>query len=220
MVPQPWDDDPAGEGTREPAMTESVRLGLPGLLVPQGTHLCGFFRGGEERGDIVFPFLREGLRCGDKCLCAFEATDRDALQAEVNGQIEGASTGNQLDIILSSDVYLGRGDFSVPDMLDYWDSWAATSLAGGGFSSFRVVGEMTSAVAEIIGAANLVRYESELNRFIPRYPQVMMCLYDLDRFSGDLFVDIVKTHPKVLMGSTVLENLYYVTPDELVASQL
>jgi hypothetical protein len=37
---------------------------------------------------------------------------------------------------------------------------------------------MTSAVTEVIGAANLVSYESELNRFVPRSPQVMLCLYD------------------------------------------
>jgi hypothetical protein len=36
-------------------------------------------------------------------------------------------------------------------------------LAGGGFSFARAVGEMTWAVAEVIGAGNLVRYESELN---------------------------------------------------------
>ena len=54
-------------------MTESIQLGIPGLSVPQGTHLCGFFRGRGERGDIVFPFVREALRSGDKCLCAYEA---------------------------------------------------------------------------------------------------------------------------------------------------
>lgn len=45
---------------------------------------------------------------------------------------------------------------------------------------------------------------------MPRHRLVLLCLYDLDKFRGDLFVDIMKTHPKVLMGSTVLENLYYV----------
>ncbi len=34
--------------------------------------------GREERGDIVFPYFHEGLRSGDKCLWAFEATDHDA----------------------------------------------------------------------------------------------------------------------------------------------
>jgi hypothetical protein len=47
--------------------------------------------------------------------------------------------GDQLDIVLSRDIYLGRDDFSVPEMLDYWDTWAAASLIGGGFSSARAV---------------------------------------------------------------------------------
>jgi hypothetical protein len=69
------------------------------------------------------------------------------------------------------------------------------------------------------GAANLIRYESELNRFVSRYPWVMLCWYDLDRFRGNLFVNIMKTQPKMLMGSTVLDNLYYVPPDELAATR-
>lgn len=176
--------------------------------------LCGFFRGREERGDIVYPFVREALRSGDKCLCAYEVTDRDALHAEV----QVASVSDQLDIVPSRDVYLGQGDFPVANMIDYWDTWAVTSLAGGKFSFARVVSEVTWAVTEVIGAANLISYESELNRFMPRYPQVILCLYDLDRFRGDLLLDIMRTHPKVLMGSTVLENLYYIEPDELAAT--
>ena len=35
---------------------------------------------------------------------------------------------------------------------------------------------MTQAVTEAIRAANLIRYESELNRFVSRYPQVVLCL--------------------------------------------
>jgi hypothetical protein len=162
----------------------------------------------------VFPYLREGLRSGDKCLCAFEATDRDALHAEVSIEVDVASAGEQLDIVLPNEIYCERSEFSVPGMLGYWDNWATTTLACGEFSATRAVGEMTWAVTEAIGAANLVRYESELNRFMPRYPQILLCLYDLDHFRGDLLVDIRKTHPKVLMGSTVLENLYYVPPEE------
>jgi DcmR-like sensory protein len=198
-------------------MTGSVKLGIQDLSVPQGTHLCGFFWG-RERGDLVFPYLREGLRSGEKCLCAFDGPDFDAVRAEVSAEVEVPSAGDQLDVVLSSDIYLGRGEFTVSEMLDYWDTWAAASLAGGGFSAARIVGEMTWAVTEIIGPANLTSYESELNRFVPRYPQVMLCLYDLDRFRGDLIVAIMRTHPKVLMGSTVLENLYYVPPDQLVTT--
>jgi hypothetical protein len=78
---------------------------------------------------------------------------------------------------------------------------------------------MTWAVTELIGWDNLSRYESQLNRFVPRYPQVMMCLYDLDSLGGDLLVEILRTHPKVLLGGTVLENLYYLEPDDYLATR-
>jgi hypothetical protein len=200
-------------------MTESMKIGISGLSVPQGTHLCGFFRGKKERGNIIFPFLREGLRSGDKCLCALDAADRDAVHAEVGVELEVASAGDQLDVVSSRDIYLGCGEFSLSELLGYWEIWATTSLAGGGFRAVRAVGEMTWAVTEVIGTDNLIRYESELNRFAFRHRQVLLCLYDLDQFSGALLVDIMRTHPKVLMGSTVLENLYYVPPDELAVSR-
>ena len=199
-------------------MTESVKFGIAGLPVPQGTHLCGFYWGIDERDEMVFAFLREGLRSGDKCLYATDAIDRPAIQTELNCGADVPSTHQQLNIVSSSDVYLGRGDFSVPEMLGYWDGWAATSRDDG-FSSARAVGEMTWAVTEIIGAANIIRYETELNGFVPRYPLVLLCVYELDKFRGDLLVDIMKTHPRVLMGCTVLENLYYVSHDELVNSR-
>jgi hypothetical protein len=179
--------------------------------------VCGFFRGKKERDDILFAFIREGLRSGAKCLCAFEATDRNAQLAEVSVQVE-ASTGDQLDVILSRELYLGRGDFSFQDMIDYWESWATAALVGSGFSVACAVGEMTPAVIEVIGPANLIRYESALNRFAPRYPQVLLCLYDLDKVRGDLLIDLMRTHPMVLLGSTVLENRYYVPPGELAGA--
>ena len=39
---------------------------------------------------------------------------------------------------------------------------------------------------------DLAEYESELNRFVPRYPQVIVCLHDL----------------------LVFENPHYLSPDE------
>lgn len=191
-------------------MTEAIKIGISGLSVSQGTHMCGFFRGQQERDEIVLPFLREGLRSGDKCLWAVEMADQGVL---VNAKIATELDDKQLDIVSSMDIYFPEGVFSVPRMLDYWDHWAATSLGNGGFCA-RAVGEMTRAVIDVMGATNLVHYESELNRFAPRYRQILLCLYDLDHFRSDLLFEIMKTHPMVLMGSTVLENLYFIPPDQ------
>jgi len=69
------------------------------------------------------------------------------------------------------------------------------------------------------GVEDFVGYEARLNHFLPRYPQVVLCLYELDRFSGEVLVDVLKTHPKVLFGGMVLDNPYYLAPDEFLATR-
>ena len=43
-------------------------------------------------------------------------------------------------------------------------------------------------------------------------------LYDLDVFGGGILVDLLKTHPKLLLGGMLLENpRHALSPDEFVA---
>ena len=58
--------------------------------------------------------------------------------------------------------------------------------------------------------------ESEMNRYLPLFPQVILCLYDLDRFGAGIIVDLLKTHPQVLVGGLLVSNPYHQTPDELL----
>ena len=45
-----------------------------------------------------------------------------------------------------------------------------------------------------------------MNRDLPLYPQVIVCLYDLDRFGSGALVSLVMTHPRMLVGGMVIEN--------------
>jgi hypothetical protein len=65
---------------------------------------------------------------------------------------------------------------------------------------------------------HLIGYESELNRVTCSSPVVVLCLYDLDRFGGEVVVNVVKTHPQVLIQGILVENPYYVGPDEFLRS--
>jgi hypothetical protein len=88
-----------------------------------------------------------------------------------------------------------------------------------GFPFLRAVGEMTCALTGILGVDELLEYESRFNRFSPLHPQVFLCLYNLERFSGELILDILKTHPRILVRGTVTENPYYLEPEEFLASR-
>jgi hypothetical protein len=198
-------------------VTDSIALGLDGLSIPSGSHICALFRGIEERDQIIVPFLLEGLRTRNKCTCIIDdGVDdvRAALRAD-----GGAPADAELDILSSKETYLRRGTFSTQEMLDYWDDSVGAAINKDGFPFVRSAGETTWTLKELPGLHDFMTYEAELNRFVRRYPQVIMCLYDLDRFSGQNLVDILKTHPKVLMGGTVLENLHYMEPQEFLASR-
>jgi hypothetical protein len=201
-------------------MTTHVELGIPGVQLAPGDHVCAFYRGLSERDEVLIPFLREGLRAGDKCICVVDATEPDTVLASLTGEIDLRSPlgSHQIDVLSSRQTYLRDGAFCTQTMLEFWEQSVGGALRDPGFSFARAVGEMTWALRDMPGVAELVGYESELNRFLPQYPQVILCLYDLERFNGGMVVDIMKTHPKVLVGGAVVENPYYLDPDEFLAT--
>jgi hypothetical protein len=201
---------------------ESLELGIPGVRLTSGDHVCAFYRGLKERDEILIPYLRAGLQAGDKCVCIVDATDPTTVLAILSDEIDDVDRCvecEQLEVRSSTDTYLRSGRFTTGEMLDFWQSSVSAALVDGPFSFTRSVGEMTWALRDMPGVDELMGYESELNRFLPRYPQVILCLYDLHRFSGEVLVDLLKTHPRVLLFGRVLDNPNYLEPDEFIAAR-
>lgn len=199
-------------------MTSTLELGIPGLRVAAGDHICAFYRGRAERDEILIPYLQAGLRTGDKCICVVDAVDpREVLSAlGSESEVDQWIGDTQLELRASTDAYLRTGRFCTEEMLAFWENFVGPAVSGR-FSFARSVGEMTWALRQAPGVEELVGYESELNRFLPRYPQIILCLYDLKRFSGEIVIDMLKTHPRVMLSGMVLDNPYYLEPDEFLA---
>jgi DNA-binding CsgD family transcriptional regulator len=56
------------------------------------------------------------------------------------------------------------------------------------------------------GWDDLFLYESALNHAVEQMPAILMCLYDLQKFGADMLVEVLRTHPKVLLDRTVIDN--------------
>jgi hypothetical protein len=200
----------------ENPMTRSVPLGVLDRSVPSGTHICTFFSGPAGRDEVVMPFLAEGIRAGEKCICILDSLgpadvlDRLGRQVDVGRSVE---TG-QLELATPADAYLRTGRFSTDDMLAYWQDAATATLSGGEFSLTRATGEMPSVLDQPAGRAEFFRYEARLNDFVGRFAQVIMCLYDLQRFGAEVLMDALRTHPMVVVDGMVHENPYYIEPSE------
>lgn len=198
-------------------MGTTVASGLPGVVMSEGDHICAFYRGEAQRDAVLLPYLRAGLHAGDKCICVLDTTDPDHLDVGMDDEPRVAA--DQLALYRSEESYLLGDRFSPDDMLAFWDKGASAALGDDGYSFLRAVGEMTWALRDLTGVELLIVYEAQLNRFLAKYPQTILCLYDLERFTdGEILIEILRTHPKVLMSGTVIDNPWYIEPDELLAA--
>jgi hypothetical protein len=199
-------------------MTGAVSSGIDEIDLQPGSHVCAFYRGDSDRDRLLTGYLGAGLTAGDKCICVVDS----AYTAKRIESLPGTSGGpgsfdGQLDIHLPESTYLAGGEFNTSDMLTFWtESMVKAEIEG--FTFCRLAGEMTWALRDAPGVEHLVGYESELNRVTSSCPVIVLCLYDLDLFSGEVVVNIVKTHPQVLVQGILVENPYYVGPDEFLRS--
>ena len=199
-------------------MTGPVPSGIDEIGLLPGSHVCAFYRGDADRDRLLTGYLSAGLIAGDKCICIVDS----AGTAKRIGALPGATGesgpfNGQLDVHLPESTYLADGEFTTSDMLTFWtENMIKAEIEG--YSFCRLVGEMTWALRNVPGVEHLVGYESELNRVTSSYPVIVLCLYDLDRFSGEVVVNVVKTHPQVLVQGILVENPYYIGPDEFLRS--
>lgn len=201
-------------------LTTSMALGLPGVTLAPGDHICAFYRGAAQRDELLVPYLREGLLAGDKCICVTDDPGADetvrALAESLDVDVSLAT--GQLEPMRSESTYLSGGYFEIDRMIGFWEGAVGRAVGRDGFGFVRAVGEMTWALRDLPGVEHLLAYEARLNDFLPRYPQVILCLYDLEQFSnGRILLDIMRTHPKVLLSGQLLDNPWYTEPDEYLA---
>ncbi len=107
-----------------------------------GDHLCGLYRGEDQRDEIMLPYLRAGLINGDQCLCLIDRSDPVAIRDRLSTDASPADD-SQLDIRSASDAYQANGDFVAEEMIRFLDETAVAVAAIEGGRRFRATGEMS-----------------------------------------------------------------------------
>lgn len=197
--------------------TMPIHLGVAELNLVAGDHVCAVYVGPAQRDEVLLPYLRAGLRGGDKVVAVVDSTSpasvKDALDdgAGDADRVDARVASRQLELRSADDAYLPRGGFSAAGTIGYWDRLVGPAIRDDGYRFARVLGEMSWGMRG--RREEFLRYEAELNRFAPRYPQAILCLYDLAKFGGGILTDLLQTHPKLLMGGVYLDNPQYQDPD-------
>lgn len=181
-------------------------------------HACAFFHSDDEQYEFLLPFVRDGYEGGDRLFQVVAKDDladrrRRLVQAGVN--VEQSERDGQLEIRSWGDAYLRNDRFDQNAMLALIKETLEAGRASG-FRMTRLWANMEWALEDFPGVHDIVEYETRLNKFLPGYDDIVVCTYDLNKFSAPVVMDIMRTHPQVIVGGVLQENPFFVPPDEFL----
>jgi len=181
-------------------------------------HICIVYETKEEQLNAVVPFIKLGLDRGEKCIYVVDDnTSKVVIEAMQKEGIETESVikSGALNILTKQEAYLQQGHFDPDWMIQFLKE--ATDLAkSDGFNALRVTGEMTWYLGGDIRLEKLTEYEAKLNYFFQENDALAICQYNSNRFSSEILLNIIQTHPIVIYGDLVCKNAYYIPPEEFL----
>ena len=181
-------------------------------------HICGFFNSLDEEHRVLRSFIKDGFDRGDK---AFHLVDPDLCEDHLRrlagaGIDVGQAMGTgQLELRRWQDAQL-RGDRFDQDAMLALIEEVLQSGAASGYPLTRFVAHMEWALLDKPGVDDLVEFETRVNYVLPKYDDPVICTYDLSKFSASVVMDIMRTHPVVIIGEVLQENPFFVPPDEFL----
>lgn len=189
-----------------------------GSQLDETRHVCAFFNSEEEEYRVLLPFIKDGFQCGHKAIHVVNTGKREEhLQrlAEAGIDAAAAQQSGQLDLRVNTEVYLPDGRFDQDRMIAAFEQLASGNSIGQ-YSPSRICCRMDWAVAQQSCVDDVIEFESRVNDVWRRHDDAVICTYHLGQFSGDAVIDIMRTHPMVIIGGTLQRNPFYIPPDEFL----
>jgi hypothetical protein len=197
----------------------SQPISLAGSPLGEVRHICAFFANDDEEYRVLLPFIRDGLSRGDKSVQVVNPEQRQEHLHRLAA--EGVDTAahqlsGQLQVQNNTDVYLRHGRFDQDRMLATFEQMANSSRTVEGFPMSRIICRMDWAAGDQARIADVIEFESRVNDVWSRYDDAVICTYHLAKFSGDAVIDIMRTHPMVIIGGLLQRNPFYTQPEEFL----
>ena len=192
---------------------------LANSVVGRFRHIGAFFRSKAEEHGVLHPFFAEGLSQGDKEVHLIEPpslVQHVSRLREAGIDVDGATARGQLDILTWEKIYRKDGHFDQDAMLERIQQALATASEQG-YPRARLVGHMEWALEDVPVLHGLAEFEARINELPFNFDDVLVCVYDLTRFSTSVIFDVLRCHPAVVIGEALRDNSFYTLPDQLIA---
>jgi hypothetical protein len=195
---------------------ESARFA--GSSVAGQRHICAFFNNTDEQHRVLRSFFKEGFDRGEK---VFHFVNPDLREEHLRHltdagiDVQKVSTSGQLEVRSWQDTHL-RGDRFDQDAMLALIEEAFQAGHTEGYSLTRLLAHMEWALLDKQGVEDLLEFETRLNYVIPKYDDIVICAYDLSKFSASVVIDAMRTHPVVIVGGLMHENPFFVPPEQFL----
>jgi hypothetical protein len=198
---------------------ENKAVHVAGSALTHSCHACAFFHTREEMYDVLLPFIMEGFDRGDLAFHIVNPEHRAAHLARL--EQEGVDTAaaearGELKVLNWHQTYLVNGRFDQHLMIETLLKMLAPGNAPAGKIS-RNIANMEWALEDRPGVHDIVEYEARLNQALPEQHDPVICTYDLSQFDASVVIDIMRTHPMVIIGGILQENPFYVPAEQMLA---
>lgn len=194
-------------------------LQIAGTNLGEHRHICAFFNNMDEEHRVLGSFHKDGFDRGEKATHIVEAGNREQYLkrlAESGINVQEMMDTGQLEVLPWTDMYVRDHRFDQDAMLASVEQLIQSGI-GAGYTRTRLVGHhMDWLFLDKPAVNNLVEYEARLNHLLSRYDHPVVCNYDLSKFGATVAVDIMRTHPLVIIGGLLRENPFFIPPEELL----
>ncbi len=197
-----------------------ISLGFTEKKFPAGSHICQIFSDDEERQDSLMKYILSGLAGGEKTCCFSEnVTDSllDQFLAPHGVSLKAAKDSGAFALSGTKDVYFKDGRFDPDRILKVLAAYYEESVRQG-YSSARVIGEMSPEVQHVPGGSRLFEYESKVSLLQRQSPVTTVCQYDARSFDGAMIMDVLKVHPLMIVKGTVVHNPFFIPPEKFLTA--
>ena len=184
----------------------------------QGSPCLRVLNSDDEEYRVLLPFIKEGFQRGDKAVHVINPDHRsDHVRRLDAAGIDSTAVqrSGQLELRSNTETYLRDGSFDQNRMVEVFEELASAN-AKGRFPVSRIVCHMDWAVEGRSHLYRLFEFESRVNDVWARHEDAVICVYDLAKCGGATVLDMVRTHPLVVIGGILQQNPFFVPPAEFL----
>ena len=188
------------------------------LEARRSMHICSIFKNEQDQLSQAVPFVLSGLNTNQRCVYILDKNDKDDVMDAVvrTKDTRDRIESGQVIFLNKQETYLKNGKFEYKRMLSLISDAQKDALADG-YSGAVITGEMTWFNGSGTPADCLLEFEARINALYPEIEANILCQYDETGFDPGLMMDVIRTHPKVILDGMLCPNPYYMPPEDYLS---